>query len=164
MLMTSMNECTENAAVLLGRKWRVGTWKRVHTLTSTQSRQLSTPDSAIRTNVHSLHRSVDRAHYTTNPFSLHPSKTTSPLKTSLNTSLTSSTYTNRIPVLTLSGTFSSISALFAAGAMIVLIPARCAAKIFSFRPPTGSTWPTREISPVIASREACVVTTTATKD
>src|SRR6266851_920870 len=55
-----------------------------------------------------------------------------------------------MPVLTLSGTFSSMSARFAAGARIVLMPARCAARIFSLSPPTGSTCPTSEISPVIA--------------
>ena len=57
---------------------------------------------------------------------------------------------NLIPILTLSSMFSSISAWFAEGMMMVFIPAQWAARIFSFRLPTGRTWPTRDISPVIA--------------
>ena len=49
------------------------------------------------------------------------------------------------------GGSSSRSALFFAGRMIVRIPARCAARIFSLRPPIGSTRPRSVISPVIAT-------------
>src|ERR1700761_1432929 len=75
-------------------------------------------------------------------------------KTSCKTSFTSSTYTKRIPLLTLKGTFSSMLALFAPGATMVVIPARCAARIFSLKPPTGSTCPTNDISPVIAGESS----------
>ena len=49
-----------------------------------------------------------------------------------------------------SGT-SSRSARLRSGTMTLLMPARCAARTFSFRPPMGSTRPRRVISPVIAT-------------
>ena len=45
---------------------------------------------------------------------------------------------------------SSKSLRLRAGSITRLIPARCAATTFSLIPPTGSTRPRREISPVIA--------------
>jgi hypothetical protein len=38
-------------------------------------------------------------------------------------------------------------------ANVLLMPARCAARIFSFKPPTGRTWPRSVISPVIAETD-----------
>ena len=46
---------------------------------------------------------------------------------------------------------SSMSCSFNEGAMMVVMPLRCAARAFSFSPPIGSTWPVRVISPVIAT-------------
>ncbi len=40
---------------------------------------------------------------------------------------------------------------FFAGTMTVVMPMRRAARAFSFRPPMGSTFPRRVISPVIAT-------------
>ena len=45
----------------------------------------------------------------------------------------------------------STSPSLRSGTITRLIPARCAASDFSFRPPIGSTWPVRVTSPVIAT-------------
>ena len=46
---------------------------------------------------------------------------------------------------------SGMSFLFLCGRITVFMPACFAARIFSFRPPTGKTRPRRVISPVIAT-------------
>ena len=61
-----------------------------------------------------------------------------------------STRTNRSFLRTCCG-ISSRSFSFSLGRITVLIPARCAAKTFSFTPPIGSTLPRSVISPVIAT-------------
>jgi hypothetical protein len=68
---------------------------------------------------------------------------------SFNTSSIVSTVTNLSSLLTSSGT-SSRSLSFSSGRITLFIPALCAARTFSFMPPTGNTAPLNVISPVMA--------------
>ena len=55
-----------------------------------------------------------------------------------------------MPLRSSSGT-SSRSASLRLGMITVVMPARCAARVFSLSPPMGSTWPVRVTSPVMAT-------------